>query len=267
MLVSKHYLHYIPRRVRLRGQAAPLSLPVLTELPLDFERPRYHFTGATKGLVRRVVPGDTIWLISQLLTPWQRLPPSLDARIDVASCVATPAGFRFMAAETSCWYPLADASALLPELITRRQNGQLSPLAHRFGGALGLVLQQMRELADAAPLEAWACGVAARGYDFVSYRLRDGTRPAFTKIEALLAAQKPVFWDRWSLPRQLAEAHGQADDALFKAYLARMIGGADTVWGISTPAYDEPGCFAAFEQATAQRHGNFVRWPAVPQLR
>jgi hypothetical protein len=122
-------------------------------------------------------------------------------------------------------------------------------------------LQQLRQLNEVEPLIKWTHTVEDQGYDFISYRLKDGTREAFNKAAALIAAGKVVFWDRWSLPRQLAEYNQRADDLLFRAYVAQTIQHANTVWGIMTPAYGEENSFSAYERLLAEKHGNFMEWP------
>lgn len=60
--------------------------------------PVFHSIRAISGAVRRVRPGDTIWWFSQLQGFGKRLPPSLDARIEVAEVSDTGDGrMRFEA--------------------------------------------------------------------------------------------------------------------------------------------------------------------------
>ncbi|MBO3273145.1 hypothetical protein [Hymenobacter defluvii] len=162
-----------------------------------------------------------------------------------------------MATDTSRWFPLADASYLLPTLLTRRQDSSTYPLLPDRNLPIGIVMQQLRRLADAQPLMKWAKDVDAQGYDFVSYRLKDGTRQAFDCVKCLLANCKTVFWDRWSLPRQLAEQHRTVEDAFLRNYLEQAIQQANTTWGIQSRYYGAVDSFSAYERAIAAQLGNF----------
>lgn len=235
--------------------------PVSTAaLAIGFDRPRYHFTGATTALVKGIRPGDAIWLVGQLATPWGKLPVSLDARIDVAACEAGPDGYTFLAGETSRWFPLADAAAELPKLFTRRKDGSVAPLTKNSLAPIGLVLQQLRKLNDARLLIEWVQMLDKKGYDFVSYRLRDGTHKAFDAVATLMAEGKAVFWDRWSLPRQLTENQRPVENELLKTHIEYMIQHANTVWGIATGSYAEKNSFSAYERGIAEKLGHFSNW-------
>jgi hypothetical protein len=257
--MPNHYIQYIPRRV---VKTRPTKVPTPSEVAsaaqaLGFHRPKYHLTKSKTGLVTRVQSGDTIWLIGQLHSPWGKLPPSVDARIDVAECRAHERGYTFVAAEASRWFPLADASHLLTSLLTRRQDNSTYPLLPDRNLPIGIVMQQLRRLADAQPLITWVEGVEAQGYDFVSYRLKDGTRQAFDCVKCLLANCKTVFWDRWSLPRQLAEQHLPVEDAFLRNHLEQAIQQANITWGIQSHYYGAAESFSAYEREIATRLGNF----------
>ena len=87
--MSNHFIHFNRRQVWVRDTKDDLNLWFAKEQNSDagFERPQYHITRATYGPAKEIRPGDTIWLIGQLYSPWGKLPPALDARIDVANCV------------------------------------------------------------------------------------------------------------------------------------------------------------------------------------
>lgn len=85
--LGRSFIHFNRRDVKLRFPSDPND-PWYSEFqcPSDgFDRPRYHVTRAVHGPASQVEPGDTIWLVGQLYTPWgEGLPATLDARIDVA---------------------------------------------------------------------------------------------------------------------------------------------------------------------------------------
>ncbi len=86
-MMGQHFIHYNTRVVRMVEPREPDD-PWWATDQADFaglERPEYHTARATQGPATRVAPGDTIWVVAQLHTPWgDSLPPSLDFRIDVA---------------------------------------------------------------------------------------------------------------------------------------------------------------------------------------
>ena len=90
-------------------------------------------------------------------------------------------------------------------------------------------------------------------FDFISYRISDGTKAAFGKARTLISEQKPVFWDRWSLPRRLAERRERLGDHPLDATIKAGIRGAAVVWGIEKPLYAQRGSYAARERKLAQR--------------
>jgi hypothetical protein len=212
----------------------------------------------TIGIVKEVQPGDTIWLLGQLATPWGTLGPSLDARIEVASCILGAKESVFLAEGASKWFPLMHASVLVNQLRVLRRSGLVTPLCPDATWPVGIYLQQMHQLLDADALHTWANAVAAHGYHFVSYRHKDGTRAAFDRTAALLRQGEAVVWDRWSLPRQLAELGKQVPDTELKTHLAHLIHNAKQVWGINTRAFGETGSFSAYERAVAEKLGTFT---------
>ena len=103
----------------------------------------------------------------------------------------------------------------------------------------------MCRLVSSEPLLLWEQALEAQAFHFVSYRLQDGTRSAFDKVQALVAEGVPVFWDRWSLPRRLAERREVLHDTVLNQYIAGEITRAAVVWGIDSPLYDEEGSYSA----------------------
>ena len=207
--MGNNFIHFNRREARLQFPDKPDD-PWFAELQPDvagFEIPKYHVTRANDGPAAEVKPGDTIWLIGQLYAPWGKLPAALDARIEVASCRPgrNQNGFRYSALPSSRWFPLADATAVLSTLHSCRSDGSIHPVIKDANRPAGQFLRRMRRLASAAPLRRWEAELDAKGFDFISYRICDGTRAASEKAQALIAQGIPVFWDRWSLPRRLAE--------------------------------------------------------------
>jgi len=109
----------------------------------------------------------------------------------------------------------------------------------------------MRELYDGEIVEDWYRTVAGGDIEFVCYRQLDGTRMAFCHVANRLRAGKAVFWDRWSLPRGIAERREAAPADLLDPYLCQAIDRAATVWGIDSPRYGEATSYSAYEKRYA----------------
>jgi hypothetical protein len=78
-----HFAHYVRRTVVEVNYEDP-SDPWFAENQPDnqgFDSPAYHVTRSLTGPAARVSEGDTIWLFSQVITPWGVFPPALDAKI------------------------------------------------------------------------------------------------------------------------------------------------------------------------------------------
>lgn len=258
-----HFAHYIARRLVQAPYRHPRHPWFARNRPEDQDprHPLYHVTRGLTGPAARVRAGDTIWLFSQLRTPWGELPPSLDAKLVVA-CVARcerhdggASLLRYGAAVGSRWFPLHDARPLLQQLETICSTGKVSSLLSGNSGSVGRALQSMRELASPALLEAFEARVAALGFDFISYRLIDGTRLAFDKCRELVCTGQPVFWDRWSLPRRVAERREFLDDAVLEGVLRDQIEACRRFWIIDTPRYGERGSYTERELMAATALG------------
>lgn len=227
-----------------------------------FTNPNYHITRSKVGAAARVSPGDTIWLFSQLKSPFGTLPPSLDAKIVVSSIPdrsdADKVGFRYEAEpELSRWLPLRDISTILLNLHTVDCNKNESPLLNTPSQHVGRALQSMRELKSDEPLIRFEREGDSLSYDFISYRLLDGTKNAFRKVNSLVATGKSVWWDRWCLPRRLAERREFLSHDSLDGHIMEAIRGSNIVWGIESDGYGEKGTYSAAEKIEAERIGKF----------
>lgn len=208
-----------------------------------------------------VQSGDQIWLFSQLSSPWGNLPPSLDAVVHVSHVSHTGSVFYFKAGRKSRWYPLADASSLLAsEHLLAGRSGPVPALGntHRH---VGQALRHMRQVADTSSLESYARRSLELPLSFVSYRLLDGTERAFRRVASELANGYAVFWDRWSLPRRLAERREFTSDAALDRTIRDALDRAQRVIGICSPLYAQPGSYSLREFQRATRQGKFVAHP------
>lgn len=207
--------------------------------------------------------GDTIWWFSQLAGSGGRLPPSLDARIEVAEVVDAGNGRRcFEAGPGSCWFPLWDARALLPLLPVRSATGVVCSLMSSEQQAVGQALRFIRELQDPLPIHEHVRSLAGISHDFVSYRIHDGTPMAFQCVAKLLEEGRSVFWDRWSLPRRLAERGEQIDPTALEGHIEVAIHRARTVWGVRSAGYGEEDSVSRLEMRLAEALGKFRPWPS-----
>ena len=111
----------------------------------------------------------------------------------------------------------------------------------------------MRELANPHLLAEWEHGLESIRPDFISYRIIDGTRLAYEKAIQLVKAGQPIFWDRWSLPRRMAERREFLNDESLEAHLHKVMGQCRIVWGIRSAKYGERGSYSARELKEAQR--------------
>jgi hypothetical protein len=269
--MGRHFIHFNRRQLRLRFPSDPAN-PWFSELQGEadgFDRPRYHVTRANEGPAAEISAGDTIWLVGQLYAPWgERLPAAIDARIDVASVKPRDGchGFRFEAAPSSRWFALSPSTCQLSALHSRNQT-RVNVLWKDTRRPLGQYCRRLRELANAEILQAWEADQAGKPLQFISYRIRDGSRPAFRCAQALLRQGHRVFWDRWCLPRRLAERREAVGDAPLHNILEAGIKDADTVWGIESPLYSSPGSYAARERRLAISLNKYRPYPETPCLR
>jgi hypothetical protein len=227
--------------------------------------PVFHSVRGISGAVRRVRPGDTIWWFSQL--QWvgkRRLPPSLDARIEVAEVSDTGDGrMRFEAGPGSCWFPLWDADSLLHKLEVKSSDGAVSSLLVSPSQAAGQALRFMREVHDPGPLLKHTQAISNISHDFVSYRVDDGTELAFECVARLLDSGRSVFWDRWSLPRRLAEKGVHIDPIILESHIKTAIDQARVVWGVRSPSYGAEGTYSKLEMELAKSQGKLQHFPPL----
>jgi hypothetical protein len=149
-------------------------------------------------------------LVSQLSSPWGKLPLPIDTLIKVESieqildeCGKTK--IRYNASENSKWFPLTDATTMLSKLIVISKNGEKTIPYNSRKDNLGQAFQSMKKVNSTEVIREWAEKVDKSELHFISYRMVDGTKMAFMKADSLLKKGLSVFWDRWSLPRRLAE--------------------------------------------------------------
>lgn len=255
--MNRHFIHFNRRDIRLRFPKDP-EHPWFSELQdpkAGFDRPRYHVTRAADGVASEVGQTDTIWLVGQLYSPWgECFPPTLDARIDVEAVTAREgkSGYLYAAAGSSRWFALTRASEQLRALRCSTARGS-SCLWKNHDRSIGHYLQRLRELTNAEVLEEWEVQQQSRPLHFVSYRIRDGSKSAFRCARSLFEQDKRIFWDRWSLPRRLAERREAVGDQPLDETIESAIENAEVVWGIESPFYDAPESYAARERDLSRR--------------
>jgi hypothetical protein len=266
-----HFAHYVRRTVVEVNYEDP-SDPWFAENQPDnqgFDSPAYHVTRSLTGPAARVSEGDTIWLFSQLTTPWGVFPPALDAKIVVGGVSMRTRSFnkglcvrRYEADKGSMWFPLYDATPCIRKLWTVDIKGRCQKMLKDQNQPIGQALQSMRELSDVRPLLELELKINIMPFDFISYRLIDGTSLAFDKaIELVQKKRKAIFWDRWSLPRRLAERREFLNDASLNSYIFEWIFRCNTLWAIQSTRYAEFGSYSACEKCLAERLGKLQIYP------
>ncbi|QJW90836.1 hypothetical protein HNV11_16355 [Spirosoma taeanense] len=280
--MPSHYIHYLPRRAYLRflndkqspnfeqqdrSHTKDVDEPWYAEdqrLDSGFLRPTYHITRSNSGPAEAIKPGDTIWIISQLFSPWGHLPPALDAKVDVQEVINQQDGtIKFIAAASSIWFPLADISKILNELYTVPKIGQPTHLMSDKNKPVGIYLQSIRKLESSTRLLEWSNKLKKRDFKFISYRIKDGTECAYKCAQKLLKKKKAVYWDRWSLPRRLVERRETVDDKALNLTLESVISDpkCSTVYGIESPLYSDPTSYAQREATLAKQLGKYLSVP------
>lgn len=258
------YIHYVKRTILSRNPK-DINSPWFSELQKydhGFDKPVYHVTRSNSWPANIVKPGDTIWLVSQISSPWGKLPPSIDASIFVKSVdkIFDERGkikFRFNAGNDSKWFPLADAAKIIEKLAVVSKNNKITKPYSQKMDNLGQAFQSMRKIHSLDIIRQWAQEVSERDLHFISYRVVDGTQMAFIKIDSLLKKDLCVFWDRWSLPRRLAERRELVSDKSLDLILTQNIQKAQVVWGIESPKYSETGSYSAKEKMFASSLGKY----------
>jgi hypothetical protein len=115
----------------------------------------------------------------------------------------------------------------------------------------------MRRLVSAESLQAWTGELNPEHAHFISYRICDGTHSAFLKVRNLLGKGEVVFWDRWCLPRRLAERREVVDNKALDDYLMEHLRQSKVVWGIESEKYSANGSYSAKERTEAIRLGTY----------
>lgn len=265
MVESRHYIHYVSRALVVSALKDSRSSAFYIELDselFELDRPRFHTTRAMTGPALRIKPGDVIWLVSQLRSPWGALAPSLDARILVDKIELLDKSnehgvqskrLKFHAGPHSRWFPLADATSVLQALQSRRADQEIVPMRH--DARAGMLLRRPRELVSASPLIAWEERIDSIGLAFVSYRLVDGTQCAFDVVHDLMSKGGVVFWDRWSLPRRLAERREKLDPTFLAAYIEDNIRRCRAFIAVQSTLYGKSGSYSERELEFARSLG------------
>jgi hypothetical protein len=282
----KNFIHYVKREVVMLNHQDK-SDPWFADdknRPEDqgFDAPSYHVTRARTGTAVRAEEGDTIWLFSQLSSPWGSMPPALDAKIVISdikdnrtALSGDEPAFRFAAGRGSKWFPIFDAESLLAVLKTVDGLGKIGNLRSHSEQHVGAAMRRMRELADPAPLVQLEQSIEKYGFEFISYRLADGTRRAFERCSQIVRDGKAAWWDRWSLPRRIAEyreilSEYEPDDPLFYQirnklddHIVKQIQKKECncVWGIESALYADAGSYSLKEKNLALELKKYRRSP------
>lgn len=266
--MGRSFIHFNRRDVKLRFPSDPND-PWYSEFqrPSDgFDRPRYHVTRAVHGPASQVERGDTVWLVGQLYTPWgEILPATLDARIDVAD-IGLPengVGYRYTAASSSRWFPLARSTECLQHLETAKGRSTKNKIWENPSRPIGHYLQRMRVLKNDDYLRMWETALESKSLHFVSYRIRDGSYAAFELVKDLLSRDVAIFWDRWSLPRRLAERREAVGDEPLNEAIMSAIHSVEAVWGVESPLYGAKNSYSLRERALALALGKYHPLPVI----
>lgn len=269
-----HFVHFNKREVVLNypDDAKDPWFSELQPVSSGFENPVYHVTQAVDGVAATVKPGDTIWLFAQMRTPWGPLPPALDARIDVRKVIKRiggdpkKKGFRYIATESSRWFDYKDVTRWLDLLRTKSRAGE-GRVRHDDKVTIGKSLRKMRKLVSGKPLEEWERRLdqMAGKLHFISYRLCDGTEGAYGKALDLANKGNVFFWDRWSLPRRMAERREVLASSALDSRIESVIRKAEYVWGIESLCYGAEGSYSLLEQKLAKKLQKYRRVATVAQ--
>ncbi len=263
----RHFAHYIKREIADPVETCDSSgLPYVEWQPQDqgFDAPAYHSVPLNSGVAKRVDVGHKIWLFSQLSSRWGKLPPSLDGVITVAEIdygKRLEGRYWYRAENTSKWFPLFDASCLLGELNAVDAQCNIRPLLRTPRTAIGQAVHFLREISDGTLLLKHAEKLEGMPLDFISYRIIDGTKTAFELARQLVNSERAVFWDRWSLPRRLAERKETTEPPALDSRISSMIRSARVVWGVGSKLYGTDGSYSKLEQNLAEKKGVFKPYP------
>lgn len=266
--MEQHFIQYIKREIVFRFPTDAQS-PWFAELQhykAGFQQPAHHVTRLTGYPAHKVKTGDVIWLVSQLKLKGKLLPPALDGKIVVKEVIQLnnneqKGGLKFVADKGSCWFPLKDATAVLAAIEVQPKIGYpYKPFASAKATA-GQSFQSMKMIHNPDILSDLQQQLEQSPIDFISYRIKDGTHAAFSKTAELLQNGATVFWDRWGLPRRLAERRELVDDAELDTLLCQKIQQSRTVYGIESNLYAVSKSYSAKEKNEAEKLG---KYKAVP---
>jgi hypothetical protein len=256
--MQNHYIHYIKREIIHNTPNDPESpyFAELQEYDSGFDSPKFHATRVKSWPVNEIQEDDVIWLVGQLSAKWGRLAPSLDGKVIVGSIEeinveGRKVKTRFTAKDGSMWFPLADASSVLSSMDIALKNGRIKRLYSKQRNNLGQAFQSIKKIHNPSILTDWADEVLSRDMEFISYRIADGTRGAFERAEKQIGLGGAVFWDRWSLPRRLAERRELVSDQALDVFLRSKIRSSTVVWGIESKGYSEIGSYSQKEKVLA----------------
>lgn len=262
--MSNAYIHYVRRKI-VTNYPNDIEDPWYSELQAydsGFGKPSFHVTRLMSWPTSEIAKGDIIWLVGQLSSPWGKLPPSLDARIVVEYKTIEVAAdsmkkARFIAGAGSKWLPLWDMSELLKRLCTISRHNERKTLINPQVSNVGQAFQGIKKIAEPSLIDEFVTRIETQLFQFISYRVADGTRMAFDWAQSLMLRGQVVFWDRWSLPRRLAERRELVSDAALDGVLSAKIAESSVVWGIESALYNEVNSYSAKEKKLALTLGKY----------
>jgi hypothetical protein len=210
--MGSHHLAYIPRRVVRLALAAPR----MRAAGLDALAPSGHATSAS-AFAERVRADDVIWFFSSIRYANGWLAPAIDARFRVLSDPPHEQRrrtgrkhFIVAAPEETEFFPWRDATNLLHRLrdpqgkrLVEGTSG-VSEMLLRFQVPRTLDASSGRELEKQATLARESSRTV-----FVSYSWRNSTQRSREVVAQLGRSGFNVWWDRWCMPRRLAEGRVQ----------------------------------------------------------
>lgn len=260
--MANDFIHYIKREIILNAPDDPAS-PFYAELQAydsGFEVPKSHVTRSKSWPVKEIEEDDVIWLVSQLSAPWGKLPPAIDGKIVVGAIKEIKleeekSKIIFTAKEGSAWFPLVDGTNILSNLEVMLKEGKAECPYNPQKDNLGQAFQSLKKIhcSSALNLNNWASEILNKEFEFISYKISDGTKSAFIRAEQQIKLGSSVFWDRWSLPRRLAERRELVSDEALDKLLMKKIEESSLVWGIESPRYGEEGSYSQKEKQLALR--------------
>lgn len=249
----KHFAHYLIREINGWKKSSEPFYSQLQNPDDGFDKPKFHITTRKSGPVTAIEKGSTIWLFSVLKSSSITLPPSLDAKIIVEKVEVCGEKTKFYASEDSKWFPLSDATKVIQNLYTIDKHNKENKLWADHNKPIGFYLQSIRQLSNYNKILEYSEFVNNSEFEFISYRIKDGTKPAFIATQNLIKNGSIIFWDRYNLPRRLVERREHLSDEKLDEYLTKMINNASKVYGIETPMYAEQGCYSLKEAELAKQ--------------